>query len=60
MNVICDHCGLRYDDVYRLTICPHERFEMRTVVVMGDGEVRVAHTVEELRTLVRKETLHEN
>ena len=35
MIVVCKNCGLEYDDVYRLTICPHENFEMRCIVHAG-------------------------
>lgn len=58
MIVTCSECGKRYDDVYRWTYCPHEYFEMNTVVVGSDGKERVAHTVEDLRHMM-KET-HEN
>lgn len=46
---VCEQCGVRYDDLYRLTYCPHERFEMRTVCVDRDGNEHVATSLEELR-----------
>ena len=53
MRVTCDKCGKVYDDVYRWTYCPHERFEMNTTVVDGTGQVRgVAHSVERLKELM--------
>jgi len=51
MVVSCEDCGLEYDDVYRLTYCPHERFEMHCVVGGPDGVVGVARSIEELRRL---------
>lgn len=53
MLVTCDFCGLSYDDVYRLTYCPHEPFEMRCVVAGPDGVVGVATTLEELDQLLK-------
>lgn len=57
MNVTCPDCHQRYDDVYRLTYCPHDEFPMRTVVggVGPDGAYRqaMAHTVEEASTFAR-------
>jgi len=45
----CDDCGIGYDDTYRLTFCPHDRFQMNTMAVRGDGAEKLCHTVEELR-----------
>jgi len=36
MIVTCPKCGKVYDDTFRLTYCPHEKFQMRTVC--GDGK----------------------
>jgi len=55
MTVTCGTCGKQYDDLYRLTICPHLHFEMHTTVVGSDGHVRgVARTVEELRRMMEE------
>ena len=48
MLVRCETCEIEYDDVYRLTYCPHESFEMRCRVVVN-GEERIATSVEQLR-----------
>ena len=48
MLVQCETCQLEYDDVYRLTYCPHGRFEMRCKVTIK-GEERIATSVEQLR-----------
>jgi len=47
-KVTCPECGLEFDDTYRLTICPHDRFDMRTVAVNGAGEERICTTLGEL------------
>jgi hypothetical protein len=26
MKTKCEKCGLEYDDMYRLTYCPHDKF----------------------------------
>ncbi len=52
MMVTCADCGERYDDVYRLTYCPHERFKMRTVVHRVGKPPITAHTIEQLRSLM--------
>jgi hypothetical protein len=54
MIVECLKCGKRYDDVYHWTYCPHDYFEMNTVVSRGDGIVGVAHTVEELNRMLEE------
>lgn len=54
MLVTCEACGLEYDDVYRLTYCPHERFEMRCVVGGPDGVVGVATSLEEFGQLMKQ------
>lgn len=46
-RVTCEKCGLSYDDVYRLTYCPHAEFAMRTMAYRG-GESKLCTTVEEL------------
>jgi hypothetical protein len=48
MVVECPDCGLRYDDLYRLTYCPHVEFSMSTLVVRGDGSEKVCHSIEEM------------
>lgn len=53
MRRTCPDCNLSYDDVYRLTFCPHDEFMMRTTVVGGNGKVKgIATSVEELRDLL--------
>lgn len=49
MKVRCNSCGLDYDDVYRLTFCPHDEFQMRTLVVRPGKADRIVTSVEELR-----------
>lgn len=56
MVVTCDDCDEEYDDLYRLTYCPHERFEMSNHVygTLPDGSYGlkgIATTIEELRRL---------
>ena len=53
MVVECGLCGLEYDDVYRLTYCPHEAFEMHTVVSIG-GKSKCCHTIEEADRFLRE------
>lgn len=50
MIVTCA-CGEMYDDVYRWTYCPHDRFEMRTSVTVRGQQV-IARSVEELHRLL--------
>lgn len=57
MIVSCEKCGLRYDDTYRLTYCPHEKFEMNTTVSSGGRVIGVAHSVEELNRMLDKAKL---
>lgn len=45
--VQCEICLLVYDDTYRLTWCPHDGFDMATMVVRGDGCVRVCTSLAE-------------
>lgn len=54
MVVKCEVCGARYDDTYRLTYCPHERFEMHCTVGSGEKILGVATTVEELYQLLEQ------
>ena len=49
--VTCDKCGARYDDTYRLTYCPHQRFDMTTSVYRDGKFVGVATSLEELDRL---------
>jgi hypothetical protein len=49
MIVTCSSCHVEYDDVYRLTYCPHEPFAMRTVAVNGRGETKVCTSLDELQ-----------
>lgn len=52
MTVKCEKCNKLYDDVYRLTYCPHEKFQMRTIVAGPEGVRGIATTVEECRKLM--------
>jgi hypothetical protein len=58
MTVKCEKCGKVYDDTYRLTYCPHARFEMHCTVGTGSRVLGVAHSVEELNSLL-EEAKHE-
>lgn len=49
MYILCEECGVTYDDVYRLTICPHDGFDMMTLVMRSDGKSAICVTVEALR-----------
>lgn len=40
MTVTCDKCKTEYDDLYRLTYCPHEKFGMMTTIMRPDGARR--------------------
>lgn len=57
MKITCPDCRREFDDVYRLTYCPHDEFPTRTVIggVGPDGQYRqaMAHTVEEASTFAR-------
>ena len=53
MIVTCSTCGLKYDDTYRLTYCPHEHFNMHCVVCNSRGVVGVATSLEELDRSMR-------
>lgn len=46
-EVTCSECGLKYDDVYRWTYCPHDTFEMRTMATRN-GVTKLCTSVEEL------------
>jgi hypothetical protein len=52
MIVTCPRCGIYYDDVYKLTICPHNKFEMNCTVGRGDKILGVAHSPEELQRML--------
>lgn len=53
MWVVCPDCNKRYDDVYRRTFCPHDRFEMLTVAMRADGTRQICRTVEELHSFLQ-------
>ena len=53
-HVTCQDCGTSYDDTYRLTYCPHERFAMQTVAVRADGQAHVCSSVEQLESFLRQ------
>jgi len=48
VNVTCEACNLVYDDTYRFTYCPHDKFEMHCTVVNRYGHTKCCHTVEEI------------
>jgi hypothetical protein len=52
MIVTCPKCGIYYDDVYKLTFCPHNKFEMNCTVGRGDKILGVAHSPEELQRML--------
>jgi len=58
MVVCCAVCTIDYDDTYRWTFCPHERFEMWCSVVRGDGETRVCTSVAELMDFLDEREPH--
>ncbi len=47
MVVTCKDCKREYDDVYHLTYCPHDYFEMHTQAVTSKGS-KCCHSIEEL------------
>ena len=53
MKVRCDKCSVVYDDTYRLTYCPHEAFEMRTMVYQG-GKAKLCCSLEELKAFLHQ------
>mgnify|MGYP001575200301 FL=1 len=59
MIVQCGSCRIAYDDVYRFTFCPHERFEMQCMVVRGDGQKKVCISVNEVQAFLAENTLRE-
>lgn len=52
MKTTCKECDRTYDDVYHWTYCPHDYFQMRTVVVRPGKPDAIASTVEELDMLM--------
>lgn len=52
MMTTCETCHLQYDDVYRLTFCPHDAFEMRCVVNVGKFS-KLCTRVEEVNEFIR-------
>ncbi len=52
VTTVCEQCGSRYDDEFRLTYCPHAQFNMQTVVGGPGGIVGVATTIEELNRML--------
>ncbi len=54
MTVTCPKCGKSYDDTYHWTYCPHDYFEMNTLVADNNGIIGVAHSVEELNAMLDK------
>ena len=61
MTVTCEKCRVVYDDLYRLTICPHKKFEMHCRVVFPDGSEKCCHSIEEVNQILeaRKPTIAE-
>lgn len=54
MQTRCPECGLMYDDTYRLTFCPHARFDMNCTVASGGRLIGVAHSVDELNRMLEE------
>lgn len=50
MRVRCKDCLAFYDDAYRSTQCPHNRFNMHTIYALGE-EVYVATTLDDLEAI---------
>jgi hypothetical protein len=48
MIVTCEQCGMRFDDEFRLAICPHTPFAMRVTVTLANGRTKTCHSVEEI------------
>lgn len=55
MLVSCDKCGAHYDDTYRWTYCPHDKFAMCTVVSRPDGTTGIATTIEQADRIMKGE-----
>lgn len=51
MKVRCARCGQEFDDTYRWTFCPHDDFDMRTLVVRPGFPDVVVTTLEELNEI---------
>ena len=54
MMVKCDKCGDVYDDLYRRTYCPHNQFQMHTIVAGPEGVRGIATTVEKCQKLMKE------
>lgn len=50
MVVHCDKCHEDYDDTYRDTFCPHDKFSMHTIMALGN-ETFVATTLEDMEAI---------
>ena len=48
MVVSCSRCQQTYDDVYRLTSCPHDEFAMNVMVMRADGQTKICHSIEDM------------
>jgi len=55
MNVTCEKCGRGYDDVYRLTYCPHDKFGMMTTIMRPDGSTGIATTLAQADRMLKGE-----
>lgn len=55
MIVKCEKCDALYDDTYRWTFCPHDRFDMATRVLRADGRERICRSINELNELLKGE-----
>jgi hypothetical protein len=51
MIVTCESCGVEYDDLYCLTFCPHDKFDMHCIVGVGKFS-KCCHTVEEVNEFI--------
>ena len=54
-TVTCESCQQTYDNAYRWTFCPHDFFQMRTLVVGKDGTAKICRSVEELLSFIDQE-----
>lgn len=53
MEIKCTECNMIYDDVYSITYCPHNAFQMNTTVIKSNGDSKICTTVEELDEFIK-------
>lgn len=57
MIVRCEECFKVYDDIYRLTFCPHRSFSMHTIFVRPNGTEVLCKNLEELDEEIKNQAL---